>query len=287
MFLICLGDMALLQVLHRMAEKLKQAPIDHFKRSVYDALTWGFFHQDIKSKPALTDSWTTAWDRLARLRNFKRWEKFLKRNGLEILTRAAEKNADPNFILSLFVHYLWDPNKARQSNFYRQRLDHLRAVYMARHLYRWTNQDEQARQEIVEESLWKVQEQMELELRTAGYEVPKPVYVNGVITAPLIEISFLPKPGKRSPDEKVNRTIFILFEHMQHVSKSPHWSDSLQILHAAEAITVASFDSPDRRILPHIKTFEKHHPEEAARIRAQIHDLDTILVELGALRVEK
>src|SRR5439155_22448401 len=103
-----------------------------------------------------------------------------------------------------------------------------RALFMMRMLYLYRNHDDPSRDQMVEESLRKLQERIEADLARVYYRVPKPIFLGNVAVVPMLEHSYKPEKKKRSPEDKVNRVIFITHEHLKHVTGgSPQWSDCL------------------------------------------------------------
>ncbi len=87
------------------------------------------------------------------------------------------------------------------------------------------------------------------------------------------------RPGlRRSPNDKVNRVLFSLHEHITQETGGPQWTAFLNLLVAAGAVRMmvkkrrtqggVVTDSPDRRIYTHLRSFQKDHPVEARFIKS-------------------
>jgi hypothetical protein len=228
--------------------------------------------------------WIQVWQKIAEPYSLKGFNNFLENNGIDPLKRLKEKKANPNFLLCVLVDYMWNEHTPPHDyEAHERQLENLKAVWITRHLI-WSLRDDPKRRQMVDDSLVEIQERVKKLLSESDYNVPEPKFLGNVIIAPILETSFKPEKKKRSPDDKVNRVIFIMHEHLKHTTGGPQWSDFLDLLSKTEAISVGSHQSPDRRILPHVLSFEKHHPTETARIKQEIGNCNKILSRLYVQR---
>jgi hypothetical protein len=156
-------------------------------------------------------------------------------------------------------------------------LQRLRAISMVRDLHwSWTTEDPTRRQ-LVDESLGELSGKIENVLKETDIQFTEKdkyyidshrLIVGEVLTKE--KLAAINRKRKRSANDKVNRLIFTIHEHVVRESGSPQWNLLLDLFKAAGAIQVGAYDSPDRRIKPHLKHFEENHPKEASFIRQKI-----------------
>jgi len=181
-----------------------------------------------------------------------RFESFVKKDGLSTLKKLTEKGANANFILLLFVQYMWvDDNKipAHESDSpdkkgWEQMLDAIQITKRATAYFPTKFTDL-----VLNELSLRETSIRELFLTTKDFR----------------------KSKKRPPNDKVNRTIFTIYEHLKYKTGGPQWAHLLELLRAADAVSSpAGAASPDRRVKSHIRSFERDHPEEADFIKERL-----------------
>jgi hypothetical protein len=81
----------------------------------------------------------------------------------------------------------------------------------------------------------------------------------------------LRKVKRRPPDDKANRTIFTLHQHLIQKTGSPQWETFWELLVAGGVIKGGGAKSnKDRQIKPHIESFQKDHPAETISIKDRV-----------------
>jgi len=210
--------------------------------------------------------WRKFWKGQAKSLNQEkpgRWEQFLERDGLTFLKKLADKKADPNFILTLFIGYMWrgDVNEYEHRGFWVQnRLKLLEAIELIRRNVAWIENRKRAIP--VYRGLGEMETNIKDYLSAKDYRDPS-------------------RKGQPAKD-KFNRVIFAIYEHLKQRTGGPQWQVFLSLLIAAGAISTGIMkrkghenvvtDSSDRRISPHIKLFQKDHPKETSQILNLIKD---------------
>jgi len=246
-----------------------------------------------------SSAWRNAWDKIAESRAIlhqegkadsttpqfpgasNRYERFKECNGLEFLKTLSIKEADPNFILDLFIMYLWNDmvnSRANNSPHVIKLKESLEAVQTVRDYYLkeiknvWESlhESDSGHPELITEVVGsKPREEFELALSEIEQKIMK--YLGN--------LDFL-RPGRRGLSrDKENRVIYIIYEHLMQRTGRPHWQIVLDLLVAAGAIEVDKkkkregkegvINNPDRRVMTRIRTFRGEHPNEARYIREQ------------------
>jgi hypothetical protein len=217
-----------------------------------------------------SDEWKGAWEDIARGRRdnaelypgaLSRLQKFKKEYGLDVLKELANRKASPNFILCSLVKYLWCENVPEQKykqGFFRGLSARLEAIKLVR--------------QIVDDL-----RPPKVQLKTVlSLEPPSPEVEKWLVDAEKA-FSFYqeyedPSKKRRVQNNKENRTIFTLHEHIRQTTGTPNWRLCLNLLQKAGIFGPAAGDSDgvDRLIKSRIKTFETAYPHEAEAIRNQL-----------------
>jgi hypothetical protein len=150
------------------------------------------------------------------------WLGFVRNDGPTALKNLADKGANLNFIFSLF-NYLWNENvsprehKSANVQHWRESLEAIRKV-----------------KDIYKQFITKVPgletfvDAENFELALLGIEENIGNFLNAK--------DFRSPGGKRSPDDKINRVIFTLYEYLKQKTGGPHWQTFLDLLVASGAI---------------------------------------------------
>ncbi len=246
-----------------------------------------------------SSAWRNAWDKIAESRTIlyqegkadsttpqfpgasNRYQRFKECNGLELLKTLSKKGANPNFILDLFIMYLWNDmvnSRANNSPHVIRLKESLEAVRTVRDYYLKDIKD-----------MWKNLHKSnsrypELITKVVGSKPREEVEpslneIEDIIKKGLGNLDFL-KSGRRGLSrDKENRVIYIIYEHLRQRTGRPHWQIVLDLLVAAGAIEMDKkkkregkegvFNNPDRRVMTRIRTFRGEHPKEARYISEQ------------------
>ena len=238
----------------------------------------------IQSLPSpFTPAWKQAWAVIAVSKwkealypgALERLKSFENRNGFDSVKRLADRGADPNFILSLLVKYLWNERVSAREHqqpsikVFRRIVQGVRDVHFYYdEFYKKPSQPDYGdRKELplsgepkeeIEQFLTEVEEKIKRYLESRDFRDSQKGY---------------------KPDDKVNRTIFTLHEYLRQTC-GPRWADFLKLLLAAEAIEKGVkkkrtteeevTDNPDSRIAGHIKSLRRDHPKEAVAIEKAV-----------------
>lgn len=217
-----------------------------------------------------TPVWKNFWEGKAEFLNREKpghWEQFLERDGLTFLEKLAEKRADPNFILTLFIGYMWrgDVNEYEHRGFWVQnRLKLLEAIKLIRKNVAWTENRKRAIP--VYRGLGEMEANIKDYLSAKDFRVPS-------------------RKGQPAKD-KYNRVIFAIYEHLKQRTGGPQWQLLLNLLVSAEAVKYGhkkkrksdGVDNPASRIMTRIKSFQKDHPKEARYIKSiSSHSFNPVL----------
>ncbi len=238
----------------------------------------------IQSLPSpFTPAWKQAWAVIAVSKRkvalypgaLERLNSFENHNGFDFLKKLADRGADPNFILSLLVKYLWNEEVSAREHqqpsikVFRRIFQAVRDVHFYYdEFYKKPSQPGYGyRKELplsgepkeeIEQFMTEVEEKIKRYLESRDFRDSQKGY---------------------KPADKVNRTIFTLHEYLRQTC-GPRWADFLKLLLAAEAIKKGVkkkrtteeevTDNPDRRIAKHIKSLRRDHPKEAVTIRKAV-----------------
>ncbi len=213
-----------------------------------------------------TEVWEKFWERetiLFHNPQSEGYRQFLRKGGFKILKKLAKKRSDPNFILALLVGYLWRSDVSEyehKSHFISHRIKLLKATQLVRRNLGWLESRENIN--IVNRELGDMEANIEYYLSEKDFR----------------------QPGRKghSAKDKTNRVIYCIYEHLKQRSGGPQWKLFLELLSAARVITIGIKkrerhedevnNSPDRRILPHIISFQKYHPKEVKQIPQLIRE---------------
>jgi hypothetical protein len=202
-----------------------------------------------------TSHWVNLWGKLAKKYpgSLTRYSSFCERDGLHFLRTLSGKGANPSFVLKLLVKYQWNDKVHRMEHktpnveFWASVLDSVR--------------EDQERVSKIYANLF-------------GEESNSILSAFGSIERKIINIQNerdLRKVLRRPPDDKANRTIFTLHQHLIQKTGFPQWETFWDLLVTAEVISGGGVKSnKDRQIKPHIESFEEDHPSEASFIKDRV-----------------
>ena len=199
--------------------------------------------------------WLDLWPKLAERYEgaSTRYSLFRERDGLHSLQTLFEKGANPSFVLNLFVQYQWNEKV--------QRMEHKTA-----NVKFWKGFLDSVRED--QERVSKLYAKLFRE------EVNSILSAFGSIERKIINIQNerdLREVKKRPPDDKANRTIFTLHQHLIQKTGFPQWETFWDLLVAGGVIKGGGVKSnKDRQIKPHLESFKKDHPLEARFIRERV-----------------
>jgi hypothetical protein len=179
----------------------------------------------------------------------------------DALKILADKGCNPNFVMSLFTRYLWNPEVPEQEH---------------------KDPDAQAHPD----DLAGVQTTRRLLTRHTWAKSPETELVNralrqleAIIQSYVDDLDF--RTGRHLQNDKQNRVIFAIHRHLLGKSIGSQWRNLLDLLVAAGAVSFgntalkskdATNDSPDRRLKPRLDLFKTEHPKEAAAMANWVRD---------------
>jgi len=208
----------------------------------------------------------------------KHFSEFKERNGFTHLKALGDKVA-PNFILSLFICYLWEDrypleeHKDWQSNNWFELKSALQRI---RQYCEFSGALWHLRSRKDDRGFEKVSKNKD----TQGFERVFSTLEKKIEEE--IEQKDFSKAKRGAPRDKENRVIFALYEHIKQVTGSPQWATFFDLLLSAGAITTGEkkrreghendpkFRSPDTRIRTRINSFKRNHPKETQVIKEHI-----------------
>lgn len=224
-----------------------------------------------------TPEWEKSWEKQAGAEGaLNHYSEFKKRDGFAQLKALNDKGAAPNFILGLFIPYLWnnsipqeehkEPDAIRLTEF-KNALDQTREFY-----------EIMKRRNFYDRMIGKPPK-----MDTQGFEnvfsfLEKAIQEN-------LGIKDFSKARRGSPRDKENRVIFALYEYIKQATGSPQWATFFDLLLSAGAITTgkkkrkkghendSESQGPDSHIRTRIKSFETNHPRESQAIKEVITPL--------------
>jgi len=178
---------------------------------------------------------------------------FVKRDGLYFLQKLFEGGANPSFILKLFVQYQWNEKV--------HRMEHKTAnVRFWDGILNSVRED----QERVDKIYAKLFREEVNSVLSALKSIERKI-INIQSEKDLREVK------RRPPDDKANRTIFTLHQHLIQKTGFPQWETFWDLLVAGQVIKGGGPRSnKDRQIKPHIESFQKDHPSEASFIKDRV-----------------
>jgi hypothetical protein len=211
---------------------------------------------DKKSLPNLFSSeWKDLWGKLAQKYQgaSTRYSLFCERDGLYFLQKLFKRRANPSFILKLFVQYQWNEKVNRME-------------HKTPNVRFWAGL-----LDLVREDQKRVTEKY---VKLFSEEANSILSAFGSIERKIVNIQNerdLRELKKRPPDDKTNRTIFTLHQHLIQKTGGPQWENFWDLLVAAGVIKGGGVvGKKDRQIRPHIESFQKDHPSEASFIKDRV-----------------
>jgi hypothetical protein len=186
---------------------------------------------------------------------------FFTSQGLTTLQELTQRGCDPNFVMSLFTRYLWNPDVREQEykdgNLQMHR-DGLAAIKTTRDLLACHTWVKSPKIDVAQRVLG------ELETTVQSYHD---------------ELDC--GEGRGLQNDKQNRVIFAIHCHLEVRNIGHQWLKLMNLLKQADAITFGKTkrksddvtnDSPDRRIKPRLDSFKADHPKEAAAMPKWVID---------------
>jgi len=256
------------------------------------ALMLGYGCTDEKQLECLQKPFTTAWEptwiKVSKSKNkgifidlssrgeiselfpgaSEQYRHFKENVGFYSLETLADRGADPNFILSVFVKYLWNEEISSQEHkdySIKDWQNRLAAIKLTKEHYlqfykkslpmllNAKNPDHPA---------------INLYMDTFGGEARGDVErflceAEEKITHWLDRRDFRDPNQRRPPDDKVNRTIFTIYLHLKQRTGGPQWETFWDLLVRAGAIKGKGvLNSKNGQIKAHIESFRKDHLKE-------------------------
>ncbi len=257
------------------SNKEPELPQDNpFPSDFSNALIVSRDEEKLSSLRPFTQRWKDNWAKLAKKNGASNsLQSFDDANGLELLKSLTDRGANPNFILLLLVRYLWredtdipehkDPyiktykgllQSVRDTHFYYQ--EFYKKPSLPAYEYRKLIPRGGEPNEDVERFLCTAEEDISRFLKSKDFQ----------------------PPGLRHPpNERVNRVVFTIYEHLKYTTGGPQWRIFLELLVVSGALKRGvkkkrenkeeTTDNPDSRISTHIRSFQKYHPGEAHSIK--------------------
>jgi hypothetical protein len=222
----------------------------------FSLIFWDSYGLWENGRSPFSDDWKTFWDAAAALlfdvetqvaivrKNF---DEFKKSDGLFFLEELYKRRANPNFLLTLFIQYLWNPtvpkteNEAPDFKVWQTELDAIRLTRRCAERFSTNNPH--------------IQYLLSLE---------------ELIHSAFIEPKDIRQHKKHPPSDKENRVIFTVYEHVRRKTNNPQWQLVFDLLKSAKVIRGNSVESPHRHLKPRIESFQKDHPKEALFLRDHV-----------------
>lgn len=218
-----------------------------------------FYDKPIPS--SFTNIWRKEWLSISGVwseDSSRKCSEFFDGDGLCALEKLAKRDCNPNLVMSLLSQYLWDesnPDQEQDDPNVKSHLQDVDAVRKTRMLFRNHTWERTAETQLVEKAL-------------QGLEKIAQSYVD----------AFDFRTGRGLQNDKQNRVMFAVSEHLKKKGVKPNWRLMLDMFVAAGAISFnGANDNPDRRIKPRLKSFEKDHPREAAMMPDFVSDWPTTM----------
>ena len=237
----------------------------------------------------LTKAWNESWGKIAAMPSIftageimypgsiKYYRKFENKDGFHFLKRLSDTGVDANFILSLFVPYLWNKEVSateHRSPLIRDMKERLDAVGKVRRHYMAYFKGAFEKMQKATDSNEKHRIQWSIDTiggrpRRGFEEVIDEMEAK---TRKALESMDYPEPRKgRLATDKVNRVIFTIYQHIVYRTNQPQWETFWNLLVSAGAIRGGgAMGAKDRQIRPHIDSFQRDHPKEARMIIERI-----------------
>jgi len=183
-----------------------------------------------------------------------RFSHFREKSGFDHLESLARKGANPNFILRLFVSYLWNDRitlTEQKDPHFLNLVNSYDALVRTKHVY----------MNSVDDKLLKRSREFESVLCKLGNNFRD-----------VLQTKDLSKARRSPPRDKENRVIFTIYKHLKQTTGQPNWRPFLDLLLSAGAISKGQkrkrvedivTDNPDRRIMTRIRSFKRAHPQES------------------------
>lgn len=203
-----------------------------------------------------TKEWATVWVKIAKQhRTNDRLETFSQEHGIDCLRELATKGANPNFILSLFVRYLWVEqiplHDTHDSNL-KWWSDRLKDLQGARKTY---------------DAFTRAGGEYHMPL-SPSFE--KMLEALGEKTRNILSSRDLPVKIQHQPRDKINRVVFTIVEHLKDACGGPQWRTLGELLKSAIA-GGGTFgtrrggpgQNPSSFIIGLLKNFQRTHPKQA------------------------
>jgi len=211
-----------------------------------------------------TKKWKKVWVKIAKPKQYctkDRFEIFDQNQGFNSLRELASRGANPNFILSLFVRYLWVEEIPVQDTH-------------DLNLKWWTERLE---------DLQGTRETYNAFTRAGGvYHMPaSPSFqrtlgeIEGAICR-ILRSRDLPRNIHRQPRDKINRVVFTIVEHLRNACGGPQWNTLGELLESAIASgtfgtkRIGPGENPSSFITPLVKNFQRTHPKQAKYITTHV-----------------
>jgi hypothetical protein len=240
-------------------------------------------HDRESLRKPFTKKWSKVWLKIAKQHGTgNRLKTFIKEQGTDWLGELATKGANPNFILSLLVRYLWveeiPVHDTRHPNLKRwnDRLNHLQGAREAYDTFtRIGGEYHVLRSPSFEKTLEKLEQN----------------------TRNILSLRDLPGKIQHQPWDKINREIFTIIEHLRNTCGGPQWRILGELLKSAGAgrktfgtKRLGPGENPSSFIRNRLDNFEKHHPKEAKYIVKRVLPLipnRSFLFQIRAARFRK
>jgi len=209
----------------------------------------------------------------------ERYQAFKEKDGPYFLQELASRGAQANFILSLFIKYLWNDdvsNTEHTSYGVKLHKELLEAVQKVKKLYYWNFK--RSHQKLQNSKTAEDQESITLWIEQFGGKPSEGAervldQMEAKLKNFLEAFDFREQGQRRPPSDKVNRIIFTTHKHLKQRTGGPQWEQFWNLLVAAEGIRGrGALSNKDRQIIPHIESFQKDHLREALFIKMLVTD---------------
>ncbi len=220
-----------------------------------------------------TQKWIKSWNKAARRNGtLSELQSFENANGFNFLQSLCNKGADPNLILSLLVKYLWNKKVGipeHKDPFNLGWNEFLKAIKATKKYYElcYRNPRMQEYPKWFKDQMGgEPNEEVEQFLSTAEDKITRFLGCK----------DFQPQGLRHPPNEKVNRVVYTICEHLRFTTGGPQWSVFLDLLLAGKAleknvkkkrIEYEGNNNPNSRLSTHLESFQRYHFKEARSIK--------------------
>ncbi len=242
----------------------ERVPFVPFPRAFGSAFVFPAKLETRLTSTPFTRDWENCWREIAEASGTsKALEKFYAVDGLYAPETLAKKGALPNFVMTLLVNYLWRDDVARNERdaFIKTWEEFHPAVCAVQRYYEYCYKSPWMQgfpKWFLDGMGGPPNQEVEQWLQNARNKIERF----------LGSMDFRDSSKPNPPNEKVNRVIFAIYQHIKIRTNSKHWELLWDLLSKAGAISGGGeTSSKDGQIRPHLKSFKNDHPKEANALK--------------------